>query len=251
MHADALAVQETRARVESQTNWTPAVRRALLVVCVFFVFQQITGINVAFYYGPALLTPYLGTGDIIQKEISGVIAAGILAVVNVVATYFAFRFIDKIGRRRLAIGAYSLMVVFLLIGAAGTQFTTGTTRLVIIMISFSLFIAAFAIGIGGTGWLIQGEVVPTAVRGRAAAIGAAVDWLANYALVLLFPILQAGIGLAWVMVIFAILCAIGAFFVFRFLPETKGRGADDVIELFEGPVNLKSPGEPSAVPAGR
>ncbi|HET6825526.1 MAG TPA: sugar porter family MFS transporter [Amnibacterium sp.] len=251
VHAEALAVQDTRTRAESTSKWTPAVRRALLVVCVFFVFQQITGINVAFYYGPHLLTPYIGTGGAIQTEISGVIAAGILAVVNVLATYFAFRFIDRVGRRRLAIGAYGLMVVFLLIGAAGTQFTTGTTRLVLIMISFALFIAAFAIGIGGTGWLIQGEVFPTAVRGRAAAIGAAVDWLANYALVLAFPILQAGIGLPLVMVIFAVLCAIGAFFVYRFLPETKGHGADEVIELFEGPVNLKNPGEPSLATAGR
>ena len=251
VHAEARAVQDTRAQAQSRSNWTPAVRRALLVVCVFFVFQQITGINVAFYYGPHLLTPYIGTGNAIQTEISGVIAAGILAVVNVLATYFAFRFIDRVGRRRLAIGAYALMVVFLLIGAAGTEFTTGTTRLVLIMISFALFIAAFAIGIGGTGWLIQGEVFPTSVRGRAAAIGAAVDWLANYALVLAFPILQAGIGLPLVMVIFAILCAIGAFFVYRFLPETKGQGADDVIRLFEGPVNLKNPGEPSVAAGAR
>jgi MFS family permease len=228
------------------------VKRALMVVCVFFVFQQITGINVAFYYGPALLTPYIGgKGDPIQMAISGVIAAGILAVVNVIATYFAFRFIDKVGRRKLAIGAYSSMIVFLLVGAAGTAFTTGTTRLIIVMVAFALFISAFAIGIGGTGWLIQGEVFPTAVRGRAAAIGAAIDWLANYALVLAFPILQAGIGLPLVMVIFAVLCAIGAFFVYRFLPETKGHGADETIELFEGPVNLKNPGEPSTVGASR
>jgi sugar porter (SP) family MFS transporter len=251
VHAEARAVQEAQARIAATTNWTPAVKRALVVVCVFFVFQQITGINIAFYYGPHLLTPYIGTGNAIQTEISGVIAAGILAVVNVAATYFAFRFIDRVGRRRLAIGAYSSMVVFMLIGAAGTQWTTGTTRLVIIMIAFALFISAFAIGIGGTGWLIQGEVFPTPVRGRAAAIGAAVDWLANYALILVFPILQVGIGLAWVMVLFAVLCALGAVFVYRFLPETKGHGADEVIELFEGPVNLKNPGEPSVVGAGR
>ena len=30
------------------------VRRALIVVCVFFIFQQISGINVPFYYGPTL-----------------------------------------------------------------------------------------------------------------------------------------------------------------------------------------------------
>ena len=35
--------------------WTPGVKRALAIVSVFFVFQQITGINVPFYYGPQLL----------------------------------------------------------------------------------------------------------------------------------------------------------------------------------------------------
>jgi hypothetical protein len=133
----------------------------------------------------------------------------------------------------------------MLAGAAGTAFLHGVAQLLVIMVSFSLFICCFAIGIGGTGWLIQGEVFPTAVRGRAASIGAAVDWLANYALVITFPILQVGIGLAWVMVIFAVLCAMGALFVYRFLPETKGKPADEVITLFEGPVNLKDPGEPS------
>ncbi|QDP95252.1 sugar porter family MFS transporter [Microlunatus elymi] len=247
VHAEALSLQAERAQVEARTNWTPAVKRALIVVCVFFIFQQITGINVAFYYGPHLLTPYF-TGPhttAVHAEVAGVMAAGILAVVNVAATYFAFRFIDKIGRRRLAIGAYLLMIIFLLIGAVGSAFLHGVAQLLVIMVGFALFIACFAIGIGGTGWLLQGEVFPTAVRGRAASIGAAVDWLANYALVIVFPILQVGIGLAWIMVIFAVLCALGAMFVYRFLPETKGKPAEEVIKLFEGPVNRANPSEPS------
>jgi hypothetical protein len=37
--------------------------------------------------------------------------------------------------------------------------------------------------IGGTGWTLQGEAFPTAVRGQAAAIAATVDWLATFALI--------------------------------------------------------------------
>ena len=51
--ADELArVEQARRR---KTAWTAGVRRALIVVCVFFIFQQISGINVPFYYGPTLL----------------------------------------------------------------------------------------------------------------------------------------------------------------------------------------------------
>ncbi|GAB3802435.1 sugar porter family MFS transporter [Humibacter antri] len=247
VHAEAVAVRTEQERVAGRTQWTKPVKRALVIVCVFFILQQITGINVAFYYGPHLLTPYFthpGTSPV-QAEILGVIAAGILAVVNVIATYFAFRFIDSVGRRRLAIGAYIGMAVFLLIGSYGASFLSGVPQLIVIMVGFGLFIACFAIGIGGTGWLLQGEVFPTAVRGRASGIGAAVDWLANYGLVLAFPIMQVGIGLGWTMILFAVLCVVGIFFVYFFLPETKGRSVEEIVRLFDGPVNRKNPSEPS------
>jgi uncharacterized membrane protein len=101
------------------------------------------------------------------------------------------------------------------------------------MIGLCMFIASFAIGVGGTGWLIQGEVFPTAVRGQAAAIGATVDWVANFALIEAFPTWQSAIGLAWVMVCFAVLCVLAVGFVGRFLPETKGRSVEEITQLFE------------------
>ena len=66
------------------------------------------------------------------------------------------------------------MAVLMLVAAAGVAFLTDIPKTVVVMVGFSFFITSFAIGVGGTGWLIQGEVFPTSVRGRAAAIGAAV-----------------------------------------------------------------------------
>ena len=90
------------ARLDSErrrkNRWTPGVRRALIVVCVFFIFQQITGINVPFYYGPQLLGSFFETGkNAVSAAVSGVEVTAILGAVNVVATYFAFRWIDKFG----------------------------------------------------------------------------------------------------------------------------------------------------------
>jgi hypothetical protein len=87
----------------------------------------------------------------------------------VIATYFAFRWIDKVGRRPLAVWGHAGMAVFMLVAAAGVGFLTGVPKTVLVMVGFSFFITSFAIGVGGTGWLIQGESSPTAVRGRAAA----------------------------------------------------------------------------------
>ncbi|HEX4214488.1 MAG TPA: sugar porter family MFS transporter [Candidatus Dormibacteraeota bacterium] len=244
---EVAAVRAQVAAGSVRSRFTPAVRRALIVICVWFTFQQITGINVAFYYGPHLLMPYFvgPHTSAVQAEVSGVLAATVLAIVNVISTFFAFRYIDRVGRRLLGMGAYTGMFVFLLVGAAGAAYLHGVAQLILIMVGFALFIACFAIGVGGTGWLLQGEVFPTSVRGTAASIGATVDWLANYVLVLVYPIASAALGLPWVMVIFAVLCVFAVLFINRFVPETKGLAADDVIKLFDGPVKRTRPSTPS------
>ena len=101
------------------------------------------------------------------------------------------------------------------------------------MIGLAGFIASFAIGVGGTGWLLQGEVFPTDVRGRAASTGATVDWLANFALIEVFPLWMSGIGLGWVLACFAGLCVVAIGFVYRFVPETKNRSVEEITQIFD------------------
>ncbi|MBV8913388.1 MAG: sugar porter family MFS transporter [Acetobacteraceae bacterium] len=216
------------------TLWTGGVRRALVVVCVFFFFQQVTGINIPFYYGPQLLSGLFKIGnDQVHQAVAGVEAALVLGVVNVVATFFAFRYIDRAGRRPLALGAYVGMAIFILVAAAGVAFLHGTSQVIVVIVGFALFITCFAIGVGGTGWLIQGETFPTEVRGRAAAIAATVDWLANFALIEVFPTWESSIGLAWVLVCFAGLCVMAIAFIALFLPETKGLPVEEIVHLYE------------------
>ncbi|MGH8891309.1 MAG: MFS transporter, partial [Acidothermaceae bacterium] len=52
--ADQLEQADTKSERVRSRGWTKGVKRALVVVCVFFIFQQITGINVPLYYGPSL-----------------------------------------------------------------------------------------------------------------------------------------------------------------------------------------------------
>lgn len=232
--AKELEHADERAERARRRGWSPGVRRALIVVCVFFIFQQITGINVPLYYGPHLLAKYFQNGNsVVASTTAGIEVTAIMTAVNVAATYFAFRYIDRIGRRRLAMGGYAGMAFFAVIAALGLGLLSGTPRIVVGMFGLSLFIASFAIGVGGTGWLIQGEMFPTAVRGRAASIAAFFDWIANYALIEAFPAWQRGIGLSWVMVCFAGLCLIAIAFVYRYLPETKNLSVEEITEVFE------------------
>jgi MFS transporter, SP family, arabinose:H+ symporter len=225
---------EAHQKETRTTNWTAGVRRALAVVCVFFVFQQITGINVPLYYGPHMLGPLFQEG---QSQVDATTAAievtTLMTVVNVAATFLAFRYIDRVGRRKLALGGFTGMAVAALVTSVGLTMFSDTPRIVMVMIGLNVFIAAFAIGVGGTGWLIQGEVFPTAVRGQAAALGATADWLANYAVIQVFPSAESAFGLGAVMVGFAFLCVLAVGFVHRFLPETKGRSVEEITQVFE------------------
>jgi len=235
VHAAAAEVQRAEEDARARRGWSRGALRALVVVCVFFIFQQITGINVPLYYGPHLLGPIFAGGHatLVATTVAGVEVTAIMTAVNVAATYLGFRWIDKAGRRWLAIGGYTGMIVFALVAALGLAWLHGNAQLVVIMIGLDFFIASFAVGVGGTGWTLQGEVFPTAVRGQAAAIAACVDWLANFALIEVFPVWQNAIGLAGVMVCFAALCAAAIAFVFWFLPETKGLPVEEIVRVFE------------------
>jgi len=234
IRAAAEQLRDRQIQQQRKTQWTNGVIRALIVVCVFFIFQQITGINIPFYYGPKILATFFQSGhNAVAAAVAGVEVTAILGAVNVIATYFAFRWIDKFGRRPLAMGGYAGMAVFMVIAAAAVAFLTDIPKTVVVMVGFSFFITSFAIGVGGTGWLLQGEVFPTSVRGRAAAIAAAVDWVANFALIEAFPAWQNAWGLAWVMVSFAVLSVVAIGFVYKFVPETKGHSVEEVVQIFE------------------
>jgi SP family arabinose:H+ symporter-like MFS transporter len=235
-------------RAQRRRAWTPGVRRALIVVSVFFIFQQITGINVPLYYGPHLLGPVFSGAhaSLVQTTVAGVEVTSIMTAVNVASTYLGFRWIDKLGRRKLAIGGFTGMIVFALISALGLAVLSGTARLAVIMVGLDFFIASFAIGVGGVGWTLQGEVFPTAVRGQAAAFCAMIDWLANFFLVEVFPVWQNAITLGGVMVCFAALAFLAIVFVWRFLPETKSLPVEEIVRVFERQPTLGDPGEAKA-----
>jgi MFS family permease len=85
------------------------------------------------------------------------------------------------------------------------------------------FIAFFAVGIGPVFWILIAEIFPAESRTAGAALAAAVAWVANFAIGLVFlPVAQA-IGIGPTFWVFAAVCGLGGLFVFRYVPETKQR----------------------------
>lgn len=228
-------LQEEAHRDSSSTRLSPGMRRALFVVCVFMIFQQISGINVTFYYGPKILQPYFGgsQANTVAATVSGIEATLVLSVINVAATYIGFRLIDTYGRRSLARLGYGGMAAFMVLSAAAFAFLPDPFRGWAVLVTLAGFIVFFAFGVGGTGWIIQGEYFSTALRGRLAAIAAVANWVANFAITEVFPTMESSLGLPVSMLIFAGISVLALLFVLRYMPETKGLSVEQVSALFD------------------
>jgi sugar transport protein len=110
------------------------------------------------------------------------------------------------------------------LAGAGLMVLTWLPEIIVVMVARNAFVASFAIGVGGSGWLLQGEVFPAVAGGRAVAIAAGVDWVANVALIEVFPVWQTGIGLGWIMICFAVTCLLIIAFIH---PDLRAGGGGD------------------------
>lgn len=82
---DLKSIKLPKEKIKSKV--TPGIKRALLIAGLFMVFQQITGINIPFYYGPTILSKFFsGSGALFSIE-AGIMATTVLAIINVASTY--------------------------------------------------------------------------------------------------------------------------------------------------------------------
>lgn len=113
--------------------------------------------------------------------------------------------------------------MFVSLIALGLGFAVGGGALKWIgVLSLTLYIASFAIGLGPVFWLLISEIFPLRIRGQAASIATMANWLSNFLVSLTFLSLLKGLGDVWTFLLYAALSLAGLWFCFFFIPETKG-----------------------------
>jgi sugar porter (SP) family MFS transporter len=266
--ADAeLAQIETDLRVdeqEGQANWSevmaPSLRRALWVGIGLAVLQQVTGINAIIYYANEIFAE-AGFTTAEQQAKATLWAVG---VVNVLATLIAVAWVDKFGRRPLLLTGLVGMTVSL--AAVGLSFaamentaesaTSTTVGGIVTVLALVVFIASFAFSMGPIVWTLISEIYPNRVRGRAISVATAANWLAAFLVAQFFLSLVDAIGESTTFFLFAALCVVSFVFVWRLVPETKGRSLEEIQErwvkngdrmLDESDLYTRPPG-PNALP---
>ncbi len=219
--------------------FSPRLFPLLVMAFGLFVLQQLSGINAIMYYGPSVFEKagFGGSGKLLAQVAIGLI--------NVGMTVVSLQLIDRAGRRRLLFWGFSGMCVCLaLVGLCLSLAESGLAAHWISLISVLAFIGFFAVSLGPVPYLIMSEVFPLKVRASGMAIASCANWGFNMLVTESFPILQTTLGMAPTFLFFAFWTAVGVYFTWKFVPETKNRPLEAIeVNLYAGRP-LRELGEP-------
>jgi len=195
----------------------------VLVGMLLSFFQQAVGINVVLYYAPRIFEKMGATGDVAMLQ------TVVMGVVNIVFTLVAIFTVDKIGRKPLLIiGSIGMMVGMIALAALSFADAIGIAALLFIII----YTASFMMSWGPICWVLISEIFPNTIRGKAVAIAVATQWITNYLVSSTFlPLSEWSIGGTYL--IYALFCLLSILFVWRMVPETKGKTLEDMTQLWK------------------
>ena len=196
-------------------------------LCIFVgimlsVFQQAVGINAVLYYAPRIYEA-MGFDDPMMLTVFN-------GIVNLGFTCVAIFPVEKLGRKPLLITGSLGMAI----GAIGVACTFGNPDLQLLcMISIMVYSASFMFSWGPICWVLIAEVFPNTIRGAAVAIAVAFQWIFNWIVSTSFVPMANSLGFWFVYGMYGVICVIAAVFVWKLVPETKGKTLEDMTKLWK------------------
>ena len=207
--------------------FTKEMRLPLLIGSILAIFTQVTGINTILYYAPKI---FIMAG--IETASSAYANAIMIGVVNVFFTVLAVMTVDQIGRRRILIIAVCGMGLFLMLMGLAFMFDTFPSGFIVFFVFF--FFAFFMYGLGSGFWVLVAEIYPNQIRGRALSVVTIVLWSATFLVAQTFPLLIAHMGEAGTFWIYACMCILAFGFIYKYIPETKGKTLEEIEAMWTG-----------------
>lgn len=214
--------------MEKSRLWLNFGSAVIIIGILLSLFQQFVGINVVLYYAPEIFRT-LGSGT--DTALFQTILVGII---NLLFTVLAILTVDKFGRKKLqVIGAMGMAFAMVSLGIVFYLQNMGTAALIFMLI----YIASFAMSWGPVTWVLLSEIFPNSIRG-AMSLAVAAQWIANLMISWTFPILNENMWLTntfhhgfayW---IYGIMGIVAALFVWKFVPETKGKTLEEIEKIW-------------------
>jgi MFS transporter, SP family, major inositol transporter len=234
----ALAEEAGTEKATMKDLGVPWVRRIVVLGIGVAVASQVTGVNSIMYYGSQILKE---AGFATKAALIGNVANG---VISVLATFVGIWLLGKVGRRSMMLtGLTGTTSVLLLIGIF-SMVLKGSSALPYVTLSLTVTFLAFMQGaIGPVLWVTLSEIFPLRLRGLGMGISVFCLWITNVIIGMMFPTLLEKVGLSGTFFIFAILGIASLSFIWKFMPETKGRSLEEIEAYFrtyddQGPEKL-------------
>lgn len=219
---EAIKSSVNHAHDTTEKLFTRKYKFPLLLAFGISFFNQFSGINALLYYARRIFSAAgLGEDAVFLSTVG-------IGIANLIFTLVGVILIDKLGRRQL-----------MYIGSFGYIVTLSTTALAfafewtnIIPPALFLFIGAHAVGQGAIIWVFISEIFPNHLRSKGQSFGTSVHWWLAAIIPAMVPALFTSIGPAMVFTIFALFMVLQLIFVWKVMPETKGRSLEELeIEL--------------------
>jgi SP family arabinose:H+ symporter-like MFS transporter len=202
----------------------PGVRARLGVAIFLAVFSQITGINTVLYYASIIISEHFRG----QSAGAALAANVIIGGVNLLFTIVAMLFLDRWGRRAILMTASGGMAIAL--AALVISFKVPLFPPAIMLLEILVYVAFFAFGMGPGVWLYISEIFPTKIRGRAASLATSALWAGTLVVTFTFLSLVKAMGVGGTFAIYSALSAICFLYIWKFVPETRGRTLEQIQE---------------------
>ncbi|WP_233581994.1 MULTISPECIES: sugar porter family MFS transporter [unclassified Asaia] len=199
------------------------VRPALVAALGVSILCQLTGINAVIYYAPTILTQS-GFGD--SASLLASIGVGVtLVAMTIVGTFL----VDHMGRRRLMLLFIPLSVVALVVlGAAFMGGHPSGSMQWVVVVSMLAYIAFNGGSLSVVVWLLNSEVIPLSVRGKGTGLASVSMWVSDLIVSLTTLSLIEFMGASGTFWLYGAISVLAFFFVYRYVPETKGRSLEDI-----------------------
>ncbi|MCQ2215455.1 MAG: D-xylose transporter XylE [Bacteroidales bacterium] len=197
------------------------------LLCIFVgimlsVFQQAVGINAVLYYAPRIYEAMGFDNPMVLTVFNGIVNLGFTCV--------AIFTVEKLGRKPLLITGSLGMAL----GAIGVACTFGNADLQLLcMISIMIYSASFMFSWGPICWVLIAEVFPNTIRGGAVAIAVAFQWIFNWIVSTSFVPMANSLGYWFTYGLYGVICIVAALFVWKLVPETKGKTLEDMTKLWK------------------
>lgn len=200
--------------------------RRMLLGASSQLFQQIGGCNACIYYFPILFESSISPGNHSLALLMG----GVNMIVYSIFATTSWFIIERAGRRALfLIGTVGQCLSMVLVFACLIPGTTSASKGA--AVGLFTYIAFFGATWLPLPWLYPAEVNPIKTRAKANAVSTCTNWLFNFLIVMITPIMIDHIGWATYLV-FAIINASFFPIIYFFYPETKKRSLEEIDIIF-------------------